>query len=282
MIHPLKMIVASMAVIAVSQAAFAQLPTMPSNGQAFGSGIFQAQGQAPAGGSPSPTQTLTGEAPPPKKIWSGSVEAGVNGQSGNTDVINLRTGISGQRKTDDNVFTTSMLYSLSRQEGITTQNQMLLNARDEVLFAGTPWSIFASTNIEYDQFRPYDFLIGVYGGVGYTVLDNDQTLFKLRAGAGAVKRVGGPDEKWTPEALLGFDYNYKFTDRQSFVSSLDYYPSLDHFSHYRIRAQAAYEVIVDPTMGMALRIGAQTRYDSNPGPAKRNDLNYFATLAFKF
>jgi hypothetical protein len=26
----------------------------------------------------------------------------------------------------------------------------------------------------------------------------------------------------------------------------------------------------------------QDRYDSSPGPARRNDLNYFATLLFRF
>ena len=281
MVRTLKLIAACLATATVASFASAQLPPMPSNSQAFNGDIFRPNGQPPAAQA-DPVSTLTGEAPAPRKIWSGSVEAGINGQTGNTEVVNVRTGISGQRKTDDNFFTSSMAYSLSRQSGVTTQNQMLLNARDEVLFSGSPWSLFASTNVEYDQFRPYDFLIGVYGGLGYTVLDNDQTLFKLRAGAGAVRRVGGPDEKWTPEAIFGFDFNHKFTDRQSFVSSVDYYPSLDKFSNYRIRAQAAYEIIVDPTMGMALRFGAQERFDSNPGPAKRNDLNYFATLAFKF
>ena len=33
---------------------------------------------------------------------------------------------------------------------------------------------------------------------------------------------------------------------------------------------------------MVLRLGVQDRYDSNPGPARRNDLNYFVTLLFRF
>ncbi len=49
-----------------------------------------------------------------------------------------------------------------------------------------------------------------------------------------------------------------------------------------MRARAAYEYILDPEMGMILRLGAQDRYDSNPGNAKRNDLTYFATWGLKF
>jgi hypothetical protein len=31
-----------------------------------------------------------------------------------------------------------------------------------------------------------------------------------------------------------------------------------------------------------MRLGIQERYDSDPGNAKRNDLNYFATMGIKF
>jgi hypothetical protein len=249
-----------------------------------GSNNFNGQTMFPAQAPPGqPVATLSGEAPPPVKIWSGGVEAGVNGQSGNTDVFNLRTGWNLQRKTDDNLFTSDFVYAYAKQEGIETQNQALLNARDEILFPGSPWSIFASTNIEYDKFRDYDFLIGLYTGVGYLVVDDGTRFFKLRAGVGALKRFGGPDEGWVPEAVLGYDFNRKISDRQSFVHSLDYYPRIDDPKQYRIRARAAYEIMVDPATGTVLRLGAQSRYDSDPGPGfKRHDLNYFATLMFKF
>ena len=265
----------------VATSAYAQLPAMSGGGKPFDGSIFQAQGQAPAPAA-DPAATLTGEASPPRKIWTGSVEAGLNGQSGNTDVVNIRSGFTAQRKTEDNLLVANFLYSLAKQEGLTTQNQALLTARDEILFAGTPWSLFGQTNVEWDEFRAYDLLVGIYAGIGYTVLDDETTFFKLRSGVGAVRRFGGPDDKWIPEALSGFDLNHKFSDRQSFLSSLDYYPRLDKIGQYRVRARAAYEIMVDPATGTALRFGAQSRYDSDPGPAKRHDLNYFASLVFNF
>jgi hypothetical protein len=247
---------------------------------AFDGNMFKNQGNGPPA---NPTSTLMGEAPPPLKIWNGSMEFGINGQSGNTEVVNLRTGFNLRRKTDENLFTTDLLYALSRQEGLTTQNQMLFNARDEILMPGSPWSLFASTNVEFDEFRAYDFLIGVYGGMGYTFIDDGSTLFKIRAGAGAVRRVGGPDERWEPEAIFGYDFNKRFTDRQSFIHSLDYYPRIDQPSQFRVRARAAYEIIVDPATCTALRFGIQNRYDSHPGlNTKRNDINYFASLVIFF
>ncbi len=222
----------------------------------------------------------------PPKIWSGGGELGLNGADGNSRLFNLRAGFNATRKTTDNLLVTSFQYNYAEQNSMLTQNQMLFNGRDEVIFAGTPWSVFGATNIEYDQLRAYRFRIGLYGGVGYQLVDNEKMNWRVRAGAGAVYEVAGydngPMSRWVPEMLLGTDFNYKFDDRQSFETTLDYFPRIDDWNQFRIRARVAYAIILDKEMGITLRLGAQNRYDSNPGPARANDLTYFATLGFSF
>lgn len=127
---------------------------------------------------------------PPPKVWSGSAEAGLNGASGNADLFNLRAKFLAQRKTSDNIFSTDFLYTYTQQNKITTVQQAILNTRDQILFAGSPWSLFDAGQLEYDELRAYKFRIGIYAGVGYTVIDDDTTTFKLRAGAGATREVG--------------------------------------------------------------------------------------------
>jgi hypothetical protein len=95
-------------------------------------------------------------------------------------------------------------------------------------------------------------------------------------------RRGGPPDRWVPEAVVGGDFNHRFTDRQGFVSTVDVFPNLSQLGQFRVRARAGYEIVISPEHGMVLRLGVQDRYDSNPGPAKRNDLNYFTTLLFRF
>jgi hypothetical protein len=225
-------------------------------------------------------------APPPPKIWTGGFEFGINGSQGNTDVLNLRLGASSDRKTDANYFHSDVLYTLSKQNGTTKSNQALWNMRDEILFPNSPWSVFAALQLEYDQFRDYDLRAGVYSGLSYSWLTSETTAFKTRAGAGAVREIStpvkGPPDRWVPEGLFGFDFNHRFTDRQSFMMNADLYPSLSQIGQYRVRTRAAYEIVIDPVHHMVLRLGVQNRYDTNPGNAKRNDLNYFATLLFKF
>lgn len=246
---------------------------------------------APAPAAPPPvviTEAAGGLFPAAEtpKIWSGGGEIGTNGATGNTELFSVRAGVNAQRKTADNLFKGDFLYTYTNLNSKLTQNQALLNARDEILFPGTAWSLFTSTNIEYDELRAYRFRVGVYGGVGYQVIDDERTNWRLRAGAGAVREIagytGGPESRWVPELVFGTDYSYKFDDRQSFEVTLDYYPRIDDFGQFRVRARAAYQIIIDKENGIVLRLGAQDRYDSNPGPSKRNDLTYFASLGIKF
>ncbi|MGL6097905.1 MAG: DUF481 domain-containing protein [Fimbriiglobus sp.] len=248
--------------------------------------IFPPRDPAPTP-TPTPIEILAPdpEAPPPApKLWHGSLDAGVNGATGNTDLVNIRTTFNAQRQTPGNLFVTDFLYTYTWQDGDISQQQAIFNARDEVLFPGEPWSLFSASQVEYDQLRAYRFRVGVYGGTGYAVADSKELLFRLRAGVGAQREIGseGNRNQWVPEAVFGYDFRYRIDDRNALVSVLDFYPRLNDWSMYRVRARAAYELVIDPKRGTVLRFGIQDRYDSNPGNAKRNDINYFTTLGVRF
>jgi hypothetical protein len=264
----------------LTRAALAGPPVAPPPPGQFN---FDPPKPAPAAPAPvfDPTDPLL-PPPPPPKIWSGGGELGLNGADGNSQLFAVRAGFHAQRKTADNLFVSDFLYTYARQNGTITQDQALFNARDEILFPGSRWSLFAATNIEYDNLRSYDFLVGVYGGVGYQVLDTARYNWRVRAGAGAVRQIGGPQDRWVPEMVFGTDVTWTISDRQSLVANIDYYPRIDKWGQFRVRARAAYQIVIDPEYGVTLRLGVQDRYDSDPGPARRNDLTYFATLGFTF
>lgn len=222
----------------------------------------------------------------PNRRWRGGFEFGVNGADGNSDILSVRLGSNFDAKVERNAFHLDFLYTLTRQDGTTSQNQAILNLRDEILFPGSPWSVFSALQVEYDEFRSYDLRAGTYAGLSYRWLKTDTTMLKTRLGAGAVREMDtgndGPPDRWVPEAVIGGDFNHRFNDRQGFVSGLDVFPNLSQLGQFRVRARAGYEIVIDPERGIVLRLGVQDRYDSSPGPAKRNDLNYFATLLYRF
>jgi hypothetical protein len=246
-------------------------------------------GPASVADNPIFTKTLTPTDPAKKtpNLWSGGFEFGINGAEGNSQFIKLRTGGDLRRETEDNIFTLNTFYGLARQNGILNENKALLNARDEILFGpNNPWSLFSALQVEYDDFRAYEFRIGVYGGVGRLLYKDETTLFKGRLGAGVQREIGsnGLESKWVPEALIGWDFEHAFTERQKFVTSTDIFPSLANAGQFRLRSRVAYEIVLDPESGTTLRLGLQDRYDSNPGGIgiKKNDIDYFATLLFRF
>ncbi len=239
--------------------------------------VFQpATGAAPAPAPKDPESFLDG--------WHGGVEAGLNGSSGNSESLNARAAITGERKTSLMVTKGSATYTRAQEGGTTTKNRFEVAARNDWIFEkGSPWRYFVTGNYEYDDFQEWDHRISLGNGLGYAFIDNDTTLLLGRAGLGVRREIGGSDNRWIPEGILGVDFSHKLTERQKISASVDYFPSLLDFpDDYRIVSKAAWEMIVDPEIKMSFKVGAEYRYDSTPAGAKRGDVDYFALLVWSF
>lgn len=222
--------------------------------------------------------------PPPPKLWSGTVDLGLNGAVGNSQLFNLRGGWNVRRKAERNSLTSDFQYVYSEWNRSVSTHQALLNTRDEIIIPHSRLSPFTAVQVEYDQLRAYRFRVGVYAGSAYRVVDEDDLSLRLRSGVGATRELGtqGRGDRWVPEFLIGYDFRYQWNDRSTFVSIFDIYPRVETPWIFRARLRMAYEYIFYPEMGAVLRLGIQDRYDSDPGPAQRNDLTYFSSVGFKF
>ena len=216
-----------------------------------------------------------------KSPWSGALELGLNGSEGNTQILKIRVGADLKYDTPDDVFMLNGWYGLARQNGIQNENKALLTARNEMPIDDR-WGWYVQGQLEYDEFRAVDWRIALHTGLTYTIIKNADTLLKVRAGAGAAREFGGPSDNWLPEAQFGFDFEQKLTERTKFILAADYYPDISDWARFRIRARSAIEIMLDPELNLCARFGVQERYDSRPGPSKRNDLDYFVTLVLKF
>ncbi len=242
---------------------------------------------APAPAPAEPPAPATPPPPPaPETFWDGwtwSVELGLNGSEGNSSNLNLRAGFGAERKTEETETKFTFAYSYAKDDGESTENKGQAELRNDWLLGkDSPWRIYALGRIEYDQFQDWDWRASAFTGVGYEFIKNEKTLLLGRVGIGATQEYGSSDNRIHPELDLGIDFEHKFTDTQKFTLTLDYYADLLDISEYRIVGKAAYEITLDKDSGMTLKLGVEDRYDSSPGDAKRNDLDYFALLVFKF
>ncbi len=125
--------------------------------------------------------------------------------------------------------------------------------------------------------RPY-----LNGGVGYYWIRQDDFNFVTRFGAGASQEIGAPNDDWVAEALFGIDADKQVNARNKLKAKVDYYPAWEDFSNYRLVADFAWEILLDDSDNLSLKLAVTDRYDSTPQGAKPNDVYYSLLLLYKF
>ncbi len=219
---------------------------------------------------------------PEPKRWTGGLELGVNGAEGNSQFFKVRLGGQLKRETAASITQLEFLYGLASNNDIRSENRLFGTGRHEWLFRDSPWSVFASGSLEYDEFKAFDVRLASHLGLAYTWLKNERWLLKSRAGAGVSREIGGPNDDFIPEALLGGDLEWKIDDRSKITSSVDVFPNLTDLSDYRAQLRLAYELLLMPEYNITLKTGFLDLYDSTPEGRKANDLEYFLVLLWKF
>lgn len=223
-------------------------------------------------------------APPPplKKMWSGQVDFGLNAASGNSELFNIRSGFGAKREGPRSDFKSSIIFNRASADGIETQNQVLSEARNEWKLDGSPWRLYLFGSAVYDEFQAWRVRVVSGGGLGYQFLDTETTKLQGRFGPGVSREIGGPRNEFIPEANLGVDFSYKISERQSFTSTVEYFPSFLDLNDFRVNSKANWECVIDPVRNISLRVGILDRYQSIPSGKKPNDLNYFTEIVWKF
>jgi hypothetical protein len=120
-------------------------------------------------------------------------------------------------------------------------------------------------------------------GFGYRLIKSETTTLIGRFGGGFSHTYGGPDNgRVVPEAVFGLNLERKISKRQKFFGSMEYAPDVTQYTRYRVRTQAAWEILIDEGMNLSMRMGVLERYNSMPTTTKQNDLDYALTLLWKF
>lgn len=217
------------------------------------------------------------------KGWTGSLEAGMSGASGNSENFGFRVGLGLKRDTSKMLTTFTTSYTYASQEGDKTENRGDAMLRNDWKFgADNRWRFFALGKAEYDDFKDYDWRLSAFVGVGYELIKTDTTLFVPRIGVGITREIGGSSNEIVPELDLGWDFEHKFNQNVKFFNTFDFYPSLKKITDYRIETKAGLEVLLSEENKLALKIGVEDKYDSTPEGLKRNDLTYFAVVSWNF
>ncbi len=214
--------------------------------------------------------------------WDTGIELGLNGSSGTSDSLSLRTGGSMKRESRFSKLDLSSYYNRTTSGGATTQNNAQFDVRNDwLLDEKSPWTLFATNSIFYDEFKAFDVQTNLDTGVGYRFFHEPGLELIGRVGGGMSREFGGPDDRWVPESLFGVEYSQQLSQTQKCYGKVDYFPEWDQVGEYRIVADTGWEVVLVQPSNLSLKISANDRYDSTPDGAEPHLVNYSVLLLLK-
>ena len=210
--------------------------------------------------------------------WDGNIQFGLNGSEGNAESFSMRSGFELSRETARTNWDIDLTYAKTDQNGIETQHNALLWSNWDYKLANPRWSWFTKFGLEYDEFKNFDLRLSASTGLGYLLVDTPRTQFRPRFGFGVSHEIGGSNDDVVPEAVFGFDFAHKFNEFNSFNVVHDYYPDWSDFANFRQVTDAGWEILLNQTNGLSLKIGVIHRYDSTPEGAEKSDVDYSVLL----
>jgi putative salt-induced outer membrane protein YdiY len=219
--------------------------------------------------------------PPPK--WKFRAELGLNGTSGNTRTQDLRAAIGALLETPSERWKFDAVYLRSKTDGEVTKKNWYVAGLHDWLFKDSPWLLFAQARYDWDEFQEWDSRVSAGVGVGYTVINTEQTKGRLRAGFFETMEKGGSnDGEWRPEGMLGAEATHQLSKSQSIEGAITWFPDLQNSGEYRIVASASWSIKLTDN-GLSLKAGVEEEYDTHrEDPYEREDVKYFVALLYEF
>jgi len=214
--------------------------------------------------------------------WDSHAEFGLNGSDGNADQLAIQTGFETKRQNDVSTVSLDLDYRKVTTRSATTEENGRFNFDYDRMLGDSPWAGFGKLGLEWDEFKAFDLRLNLNSGLAYHWIREDTATLITRFGAGASREFGAPVDEWTPEAVFGIEASRQINSRNKVSAKIDYFPSWEDYSDYRIVADASWEILLDEAENFSLKFAVNDRYDSTPQGFEANDLFYSALLLYKF
>lgn len=214
--------------------------------------------------------------------WSARLQFGLDGRTGNTERFSLTGRGEVRRRTDQDRMLIYAQANFNQENGVRSEQEYIGGVQYE-LDISDEWFVYGRGSLENDEFENIDLRTEVLGGVGYSVIREDDHEWRVRVGGGYRHEsftVGENED----EGILELAYNYRIdlNDSVRFVQDARYVPSLgDPGEDYRLELYTGVEVPISADEAWKLVVGMTNEYDNSPAEGvERLETKYFLTLAY--
>ena len=153
--------------------------------------------------------------------WSGRGEIGAYQSSGNSDNLGVTASLNINRKGIDWTHRVRGRMDYQRSNGRTSREQYFAAYEPRYQVNGRLFT-YGLAQYENDRFQGFDGRYAVSGGFGYTVVDSSDVDLSVKAGPAyrVTEFVTGETDSRLA-ALLGFDFDWRITERLTFSQNSD-------------------------------------------------------------
>lgn len=215
--------------------------------------------------------------------WKIRLDAGINGQSGNSEIINANGALNIRREAPADRLSLYLTARYTRDNGRRTTNEIIAGALQEFdLNERLFW--YLKGELEHDEFENLDLRATATTGFGYFLIREKETELKIRGGLGYQHEAfddGSVDDQIIAEA--GLDFRKDFAWWLQYIHSTTVQPSLENLDDLRIVMSNALEIPLVSDKSWKLKLGVKHQYDAQPEPGvERLDTFYFANIGVDF
>ncbi len=218
--------------------------------------------------------------------WSGSLQAGVSGSSGNSDNQNIDVRAATKRETENNRLSLEALLNKASQNDQQTEDEIRGTARLEQDVSKRAF-VFGEFEAERDQFEDVDVRYRATVGPGYFFLEEPDHVLKARLGLGfEQERFEDADTNNNFVLTLGYDYRvdlwewFRLTHKFTAIPDIGDEPS----KNYRLESALGGELPLGSKDSLwRLRGEYRHEYDNNPEAGVEDlDTNYLLSIIRDF
>jgi putative salt-induced outer membrane protein YdiY len=215
--------------------------------------------------------------------WKIRIEAGLNGQSGNTEKVNFNGAFEARRDTPIDRLLLHGLAHYSRENGVKSKQEFIGGARYEYDVKDLMFT-YGAIQLENDEFENLDFRSTLTGGVGLFLIKKEGTELKVRAGLGYEHETfttGVTTDEGVSE--FGLNLNHDFSKWLRYKHETVVHPSFERIESVRATMVNAVEVPIGTDEMWKIKTGFRNQYDAAAQMGvEKLDTYYFLNLVVDF
>jgi putative salt-induced outer membrane protein YdiY len=216
-----------------------------------------------------------------EKGWEAAVDLSWDSKSGNTNEQYTRFGGHIGRTLPDRETELDVSYYHKTIDADVSDNKLTIGLGRDWFYQDSRWFRFVSGRFDHDQFESWKQRVNAQVGPGYHLVTNDDMSLDARLGLGPRREWGSETDGVKAEGLIGFDFEWKTSDRKTFKVSPHFFPVVGDLDDYRARISGEWRFLFDKATHLGLVLGTLYEYQSVADPGKdHGDLRTYIGLQF--